>query len=411
MARVRAALYLDFDNVFSGLIKQDPDVAIQFAKDPASWLVRLTTSLTVDGPRRWLILRCYMNPGGWVPNPDPSAQPPRLYYSQFRPFFVNAGFEVIDCPRLTHTKNAADIRMVVDAVDTLADPVPYEEFVIGSGDSDMTPLLVRLRRADRRTTIVSPSDAAEAFTAVADRLITSQELLELVQGEPVENDDPVAPAPADGDPETPVSYQQFRDLVAWRFDSATAPINLASLAHDLRRQLGPSVDETNWFGFGGFVRALESLTLPNAKFSNHFVWDAGRHDPPEAGATGGGTAPEPVGQLSSLLSVPRLPSEIWPQVYQALAEYAATHHFNLTEATRWARDQLSAQGVDVSRSAIAFVTRGTAFGGAPLYRQPAPNAAEIASAFADNVLNRAEAAAIALNEDEIAEVRAWLGAV
>ncbi|WP_436521578.1 hypothetical protein [Actinoplanes sp. HUAS TT8] len=101
MARVRAALYLDFDNVFSGLIKQDPDVAIQFAKDPAAWLVRLTTSLTVDGPRRWLILRCYMNPGGWVPNPDSEAAQPRLYYSQFRPFFVNAGFEVIDCPRLT----------------------------------------------------------------------------------------------------------------------------------------------------------------------------------------------------------------------------------------------------------------------------------------------------------------------
>ncbi|GIF12125.1 NYN domain-containing protein [Actinoplanes teichomyceticus] len=406
MARVRAALYLDFDNVFSGLIKQDPDVAIQFAKDPAAWLVRLTTALTVDGPRRWLILRCYMNPGGWVPNPDTDATQQRLYYSQFRPFFVNAGFEVIDCPRLTHTKNAADIRMVVDAVDALADPVPYEEFVIGSGDSDMTPLLVRLRRADRRTTIVSPSDAAEAFTAVADRLITSQELLELVQGEPVESDE-AAVTPVD--PETPVSYEQFRDLVSWRYTAATGPLNLASLAHDLRRQLGPSVDETNWFGNGGFVRALESLSLPNAKFSNHFVWDAARHEAPESGVATG-PAPEPVGRLSALLSLPRLAKEMWPPVYQALADYAAGHHFNLTEATRWARDQLAAQGVDVSRSAIAFVTRGTAFGGAPLYRQPPPNAAEIASAFADNVLNRAEAATIALSEEEIAEVRAWLGA-
>ncbi|GIE85129.1 NYN domain-containing protein [Actinoplanes regularis] len=406
MARVRAALYLDFDNVFSGLIKQDPEVAIQFAKDPAAWLVRLTTALTVDGPRRWLILRCYMNPGGWVPNPDTDATQQRLYYSQFRPFFVNAGFEVIDCPRLTHTKNAADIRMVVDAVDALADPVSFEEFVIASGDSDMTPLLVRLRRADRRTTIVSPSDAAEAFTAVADRLITSQELLELVQGEPVESDE--APVVA-GDPETPVSYDQFRDLVTWRYSSASGPLNLASLAHDLRRQLGPSVDETSWFGNGGFVRALESLSLPNVKFSNHFLWDSARHDPPESGVSTG-PAPEPVGRLSALLSLPRLSLEMWPPIYQALADYAAAHHFNLTEATRWARDQLAAQGVDVSRSAIAFVTRGTAFGGAPLYRQPPPNAVEIASAFADNVLNRAEAATIALSEDEIAEVRAWLGA-
>ena len=409
MARVRAALWLDFDNVFSGLIKQDPDVAIQFAKEPAAWLGRLTTSLTVDGPRRWLIVRCYMNPGGWVPNPDTTATQQRLYYSQFRPFLVNAGFEVIDCPRLTHTKNAADIRMVVDAVDALADPVHYDEFVIASGDSDMTPLLVRLRRADRRTTIVSPSDAAEAFVAVADRLITSQELLELVQGEPVESDDEDPVAITVGEPEAPVSYEQFRDLVRWRYDAATGPLNLASLAHDLRRQLGPSVDETNWFSHGGFVRALESVGLAHAKFSNHFVWDDSRHDPPES-AGGSGPAPEPVGRLSALLSLPRLPREMWPQVYQALADYAAGHHFNLTEATRWARDALSAQGVDVSRASIAFVTRGTAFGGAPLYRQPAPSPDEIAVAFADNVLNRAEAAAIALTDEESAEVRAWLGA-
>ncbi|WP_436521580.1 NYN domain-containing protein [Actinoplanes sp. HUAS TT8] len=292
--------------------------------------------------------------------------------------------------------------MVVDAVDAVADPVTFEEFVIASGDSDMTPLLVRLRRADRRTTIVSPSDAAEAFIAVADRLITSQELLELVQGEPVELDEaPVAPGP--------VSYDQFRDLVTWRYDSATGPLNLASLAHDLRRQLGPSVDDTNWFGNGGFVRALESLSLPSAKFSNHFLWDSARHEPPESGVATG-PAPEPVGRLSALLSLPRLAKEMWPPIYQALADYAGEHHFNLTEATRWARDQLASQGVDVSRSAIAFVTRGTAFGGAPLYRQPPPAAAEIATAFADNVLNRAEAAAIALSDDEIVEVRAWLGA-
>ncbi|HWS35542.1 MAG TPA: NYN domain-containing protein [Actinoplanes sp.] len=410
MARVRAALYLDFDNVFSALIRQDPDVAIQFAEEPGAWLSRLTTSLTVDGPRRWLILRCYMNPGGWVPHPDPSSGQQRLYYSRFRPYFVNAGFEVIDCPRLTHTKNAADIRMVVDAVDALADPVTHEEFVIASGDSDMTPLLVRLRRADRRTTIVSPADAALAFTSVADRLIVSQELLELVQGEPVESEEDQVVVNPPGEERTEASYDQFRDLVTWRFTAAPSPLNLASLAHDLRRQLGTGVDESNWFGFGGFVRALESLRLPYVKFSNHFVWDDSRHGPPETTGTTG-PAPEPIVRLSSPLGLPRLPREMWPPVYRALADYAASHHFNLTEATRWARDKLAEEGVDVSRSAIAFVTRGTAFGGAPLYRQPPPDADEIATAFADNVLNRADAAAIALTDDECAEVRSWLGAV
>src|SRR4051794_31895798 len=191
MDRVRAALYLDFDNVFTGLVKQDPDVAMQFAEDPGAWAARLATTLTVEGPRRWLLLRCYMNPAGWVPHPDPGPGAPRLYFSKFRTPFTNAGFEVIDCPRLTHTKNAADIRMVVDALDALFDATVYDEFVIASGDSDMTPLLVRLRRADRRTTIVSPLDAAEAFTAIADQLIGSEQLFELIQGEPVETDEGV----------------------------------------------------------------------------------------------------------------------------------------------------------------------------------------------------------------------------
>src|SRR4051812_20213287 len=88
MRRVRAALYLDFDNVFGGLLQLDPEAAIQFAEDPSCWLDRLTSSLTVDGHRRWLILRCYMNPAGWVPHPDPNAGVPKLFFSRFRPIFT-----------------------------------------------------------------------------------------------------------------------------------------------------------------------------------------------------------------------------------------------------------------------------------------------------------------------------------
>jgi uncharacterized LabA/DUF88 family protein len=104
--------------------------------------------------RRWLILRCYLNPSGSVPHRGDAGTQTRLFFSGFRTSFVRAGFEVIDCPRYSGTKNAADIRIVVDAIDALADDARYDEFVIASGDSDMTPLLHRLRRADRRTMIV-----------------------------------------------------------------------------------------------------------------------------------------------------------------------------------------------------------------------------------------------------------------
>lgn len=425
MVKVRAALYLDFDNVFGGLLKLDPEAAIQFAENPGSWLTRLSTSLTVDGPRRWLVLRCYMNPAGWVPHPDPTAGVARLYFSHFRPFFTGAGFEVIDCPRLTHTKNAADIRLVVDAVDGLGGATVYDEFVIASGDSDMTPLLVRLRAADRRTTIVSPSDAADAFTAVADRLVNGQQVLELVQGEHVDDEAQTADVaellriperdvqePADERIYRHETFERFRTIVTERYTASSGPLNLASLAHDLRRELGRSIDDSSWFGLGGFVRSLESLELPHVRFSQHFLWDDSRHEAPDltVAAAHGVTLPEPVARLAALLNLPRLPTAAWSSIYHVLSDYASSHHFSLTEATRWSRDRLVEEGLDVSRGAVGFVTRGASFGGCPLYRQPPPSADDVGAAFVDNVLSRANAAAIALTAEEAKVVRSWLGA-
>ena len=82
-SRARAALYLDFDNVFTGLRQLDPEAAIRFAEEPRVWLERLASSATVSGPRRWLVLRCYMNPAGSIAD----APGQRIYFSKFRPFF------------------------------------------------------------------------------------------------------------------------------------------------------------------------------------------------------------------------------------------------------------------------------------------------------------------------------------
>jgi NYN domain len=332
---------------------------------------------------------------------------------------------VIDCPRLTHTKNAADIRLVVDAVDALSAEPAYDEFVIASGDSDMTPLLVRLRAGDRRTTIVSPSDAADAFTAVADRLVDGQQVLELVQGEQIDPDDeaevanftelpgiPFRNVPMSGDerPDRDEAFERFRTIVTERYVAASGPLNLASLAYELRRELGRSIDDSRWFGFGGFARSLESLELPNMRLSQHLLWDGSRHETPDltASAAHGLSLPEPVTRLTALLSLPRLQHESWSPIYRVLSDYVNSHQFNLTEATRWSRDRLVEQGVDVSRNAVGFVTRGAAFGGCPLYRKPPPTAVEIGAAFVENVLSRAEAAAIAITAEETEVIRAWL---
>jgi uncharacterized LabA/DUF88 family protein len=422
MEHVRAALYLDFDNVFSGLFKLDPDVAIQFADHPGVWLRRLASTARIGvAPRRFLVLRCYLNPSGWVPHRDASGEPARLYFSRFRPSFVRAGFEVIDCPRYSATKNGADIRIVVDAVDALAADTVYQEFVVASGDSDMTPLLQRLRRSDRRTMIVSPADAAEAYTSIADQVIDSQNLLALVQGEPVDLDDDLDPGfdepatelarPDDPPVDRNQAYESFRTIVETEYHDTPWPLNKATLAHRLRRELGRAIVDTDWFGLGSFTKAVESLELPNVRMSEHLLWDENRHTTDEPNLPGPHRLPlpDPVERLADNLNLPRLPQPSWPAIYQTLSDYAHSHRFNLTECTSWARDQLREQGIPVSRGAVGFVVRGTSFGGCPLHRQPPPTAGEITHAYVNNVLSRAEAAEITFTDEETAVVRDWLG--
>ncbi|MDR3401567.1 MAG: NYN domain-containing protein, partial [Chthoniobacter sp.] len=150
----RCAIFVDFDNVFTTLWGLDRNAALRFASEPADWLQVLANSCLTGEPRRWLVARCYLNPAGYAPTPGEAND--RLYFSRFRPSLVRAGFEVIDCPVVSRGgKNAADIRMVVDALDLLGHRTHFDEFVLASGDSDFTPLLQRLRAEDRRITIIS----------------------------------------------------------------------------------------------------------------------------------------------------------------------------------------------------------------------------------------------------------------
>ncbi|MFS0699177.1 NYN domain-containing protein, partial [Cellulomonas sp. 179-A 4D5 NHS] len=166
--RLRCALFVDFDNVYIGLQRLDPAAAEAFAAHPGDWLRALEQGSDIDGDftRRFLVRACYLNPS---------------VFSQFRPNFTRAGFSVVDCPSLTQQgKSSADINLVLDAVDALSAQTRYDEFVILSADADFTPLALRCRAADRRVTIVTAGPAASAYRAVADTVVTADELVELV---------------------------------------------------------------------------------------------------------------------------------------------------------------------------------------------------------------------------------------
>jgi uncharacterized protein (TIGR00288 family) len=71
-------------------------------------------------------------------------------YAEYKRAFHESAFELIDIPasRLTG-KNSADIRMVVDAMDLASNKEHITTFVIGSGDSDFSPLVSKLKENDK----------------------------------------------------------------------------------------------------------------------------------------------------------------------------------------------------------------------------------------------------------------------
>jgi hypothetical protein len=167
---IRSALFVDFDNIYLGLQREDPNAAEQFATNPSQWLQWLQDKLPhptgEDGrqKRKILFRRCYLNPS---------------QFGRFRPYFTRSAVEVVDCPPLTSGgKTSADIQMVMDILDALGHSTRFEEFIILSGDADFTPVLLRLSKHDRRSSVLAVGPASIAYKAACDLLIDQDTFLE-----------------------------------------------------------------------------------------------------------------------------------------------------------------------------------------------------------------------------------------
>lgn len=260
---MKSALFVDFDNVYSGLRKLDQEMADRFAQQPLRWMQWLIDSLAlpehspVGARRRVLVRRCYLNPQA---------------YQRFRPAFNLAGFEIVDCPALTSEgKTSTDIHMVLDIIDLLQHEAHYDEFIVFSADADFTPVLRRLRRWDRRTTVLAIGFPSAAYRASADMLIDQDEFIRSALGFR-DDDDQAVPAPAarTGRRNDGQVAQAVLDLIGKTVAESPGAIPLARLAQTVLNTV-EGVDAATWAGYGSFRKLLESA--PAGRFS--VSWDAG----------------------------------------------------------------------------------------------------------------------------------------
>ena len=316
----RAALYVDFDNVFMALLRWDERAAYAFGERPDAWLAWLEGRIEGGAPttRRTLIRRCYLNPGGYHDFQMGRAVARyrlgrdlrnRTYFGEFRAAFVQAGFDVVDCPPVAYLKNSADMKMALDIRDALDHRTLFDEFVILSGDSDFLPALARLRAHDRRITILAQDTAKRAYLAAADIVVglddfahegmgnlpiaqfeqSAQARPEPPRPEPI-RPDPIRPDPVrqEAPPARAADMPGLRQAaIAWLRDnlarSPAGALRLTEVGSAIGRAL-PALRHTAYAGAGSLGALIEEARDPRLSLtgppSRRWVFDPERGPPP-----------------------------------------------------------------------------------------------------------------------------------
>lgn len=400
----RAALFVDFENVYIGLSNSSKEAGYRFATQPArwvDWMERTLGPFLVDAqekPRKVLRRICYLDP----------AQSGR-----FRPYFTRAGFRVVDCPALTaRGKNSADIHMVLDILDTLAHPARYDEFIVLSVDADFTPVLLRLREHDRRTALLVSGPAAAALQAACDFPIPDSmffdEALGLDEGASPDGAQPTVAAGGEDD-----LRQQMEAVVRRLLADAGEPLAMARVAHEVRRQVGTRVDETAWGGSGGFGKFVLGLVDDHLRVETGkppgWLYDPTRHAAPVIGVSSApADVPEVAERVHQVVGVPLLSSAAYAVLFEVLTtEARGAANQGQAAAERVARDSCAVRGVPIARNAVHFVLLGYHYSGFD-WKNAVVDATALATAFADNVLKLAADAQMALSPDEQVQIRAWI---
>jgi uncharacterized LabA/DUF88 family protein len=199
-------------------------------------------------------------------------------FADDRRSLVEHNCELIDIPQRTGAvrKNAADIKLAVDAMELAYERGFVSTFVIASGDSDFTPLVAALRALNRRVIGIGVKGSTSALLPPAcdefmfyDRLPgVSEPAQRGTRGNGAKGRAPAAQAPQEAqDRERAKARNGSRDLqdvqrmltqtLAGLTQSGTEPVLASTLKRALLRK-DPTFSESD-YGFRAFGELLRQL--------------------------------------------------------------------------------------------------------------------------------------------------------
>ena len=203
------------------------------------------------------------------------------YFDEDRRMLTRSHVELIDIPQRmgASRKNAADIKMVVDALEVAFERDYISTFVLCTGDSDFTPLVHKLRELNKRVIGVGIEKTTSALLPPACDEFLYYDRLEGVEIPPARarRTRPVSPAqteprPAAEEPEAqPAPDTPARDAdslaalvaqtVAGLQSSSSGAVTASTLKRTLLRK-DPTFNEAD-YGFRAFGELLRHLAEQN----------------------------------------------------------------------------------------------------------------------------------------------------
>jgi hypothetical protein len=419
-AAIRAALFIDFDNIFISLNRFDSRAAKTFAERPTMWLnwlesgrhALLDKSEDEPIPRRVLVRNCYLNPAA---------------FANQRAFFTRAAFTVVDCPALTaQGKNSADIVMAMDMLDAIQHPTCFDEFIILSSDADFTPVLTRLRAHDRLTSVMTNAVTAAAFRESCDFSIDLETFSEEALGLSPEARKPQnGTSPRDGQ-QAAEAYANVRPEAARLLLEETRRIGPVP-AQDIFRVFTrlDAFHDSHWFGMGALKTLLDDLVLLEhglfVEMDGSVPGVVRLRESDDTQVELPAAAPAPVtppakreisdadysrfvDDVFVLIGAPKLPTPVYQELFKALATVASRGVATPDEFLAIASDP-PPRGAGVSRRDASYVIGSLADWGA---FSGQPNALTLARRFRDYIRSALANAGHGLDEDGRAYLDGWL---
>jgi hypothetical protein len=151
-----SVLFIHLDAVEARLASVSELAALGFREEPQNWLSSL---MRFEGPRRRFAIKRVF------------ADPEKLT-SKMRQAWMSIGFDVIDCVQQDSMRSAAEVRFIIDAMDLVHSSAQFEEVMLLAGETDLSPLLHRLRARLIKPALLVSGQTPHAIRSLADVTIS-----------------------------------------------------------------------------------------------------------------------------------------------------------------------------------------------------------------------------------------------